>query len=231
MSTYRTSAVAVGVLFLIALILNLIASEIMNPVLNAPDYLQYTYPNKNKVIIGSLLNLICALAMIFIPVILYWVVRNEYKNLASVYIVFRAMEGIFFIYLVIKTLSFVSLSEAYINADATTFSVLQTMGDAVHEEIHWATIIYVIIFSLGGCTFYYLLYKSKLVPRFFSVWGILSVIILFAGAVMALFDLGVFANVPLMKGMAYFAPAIALNELVLGIWLIVKGFNPLVEKI
>jgi len=30
---------------------------------------------------------------------------------------------------------------------------------------------------------------------------------------------------PLMKGMVYFAPPVALNELVLSIWLIVKGFN------
>lgn len=230
MSTYRKSAITVGVLFLIALILNLIASEIMNPVLNAPDDLQYIYPNKNKVIIGSLLNLICALAMIFIPVVLYRVVHREYKNIALVYIVFRALEGVLFIYLVIKTLLFISVSKAYINAEATAFPVLQTIGDTVHEEIHWATITYVIIFALGGWTFYYLLYKSKLVPGFFSIWGILSVIILFAGIVMALFGLGIFANVPLMKGMAYFAPSIALNELVLGIWLIVKGFNPPVKK-
>lgn len=230
MNTYRKQERIVGILFLIALILNLIATEIINPILNISDYLVHTYPNKNKVITAALLNFICAIAMIFIPIVLFPVVREKHKSHASSYIVFRGLEGILFIYLAIKTLSFISLSKASLHAEPDLLSALQTIGDTVHAEIQWATIIYIIIFTLGGATFYYLLYQSKLVPRFLSIWGFLAIVLLFAGAILAIFSLAIFNHMPLMEGMVYFAPPIALNELVLGIWLIAKGFNPHATK-
>ena len=49
---------------------------------------------------------------------------------------------------------------------------------------------------------------------------------LFAGAMLGVFSLGIFSRMPLMQAMVYFAPPVALNELVLAIWLVVKGFNP-----
>jgi hypothetical protein len=225
MKTYRKPAVAVGALFLIALILNLIASEIMNPILNIPDYLVHTDPDKSMIIFGNLLNFICAIAMILIPIVLFPVVRKKYQYLASAYVVFRALEGILFIFLAIKTLSLISLSKEFLQAAPGSVSVLRTIGNSVHAEIHWATLIYLIIFCFGGATFYILLYKSKLIPRFMAVWGFLAIVLLFTGTVLAIFGLGIFSHMQLMKGMAYFAPPIALNELFLGIWLITKGFS------
>lgn len=225
MKAYRKSAITVGTLFLIALILNLIASEILNPILSSPDYLADTFSEKNKIVLANLLNFICAIAMIFIPVVLFSVVRDKFKMIASGYIVFRALEGILFIYLAVKSLSFISLSKAYIHAGPGSISTLQTIGESLHAEIQWATMIYIIIFTLGGATFYYLLYKSRLIPRFLSVWGGLAIVLLFVRDILAIFSLGIFDHMPLMKGMVYFAPPIALNELVLGIWLIAKGFN------
>ena len=164
--------------------------------------------------------------MIFIPVFLFPVVPDKYKSLATAYIVFRALEGILFVYLAIITLSFIPLSEKQINAEPVNYYALQALGDFVHAEIHWATIIYLVIFSLGGATFYYLLYKSKLIPRFLSVWGFLAIVLLFLGVILAIFKVGLFSNMPLMKGMVWFAPPIAVNELILGIWLLAKGYIP-----
>jgi len=227
MNTYRKTAIIVGVLFLIALVFNLIATGISDPILTVSDYLVIAYPNKTPVIIGNLLNLICALAMIFIPIILFRVAKKHNENLALGYVVFRFLEGILFIYIAIKSLTIISLSKAYINAGgAQNTAYLQTLGNSIQSELHWTTVIYIIVFTLGAMTFYYLLYKSKLVPRFLSVWGLLAAVLLFTGAMLGIFSLGMFSRMPLMKAMVYFAPPIALNELILSIWLIVKGFNP-----
>jgi MFS family permease len=225
MNTYRKSAITVGLLFLTALILNPIATEILDPILNTPDYLDKAYTGRNLVITGNLLNLICAIAMIFIPISLFPVARKNNDNLASSYIVFRALEGMLFIYIAIKSLSFISLSKVYITEAAQNASYLQSLGNSIHSEIYWATIIYIIIYTLGGVTFYYLLYKSKLVPRFLSIWGFMAVVLLFVGAILGLFSLGIFNRLPLMKAMVYFAPPIAINEFVLALWLIIKGYN------
>jgi MFS family permease len=225
MNTYRKSAITVGLLFLIALILNPIATEIFDPILNTPDYLEKAYTGRNLVIIGNLLNFICAIAMIFIPISLFPVARKNNESLASSYIIFRALEGILFIFIAIKSLSFISLSKVYINEATRDASYLQSLGSSIHAEIYWATIIYIIIYALGGVTFYYLLYKSKLVPRFLSIWGLLAVVLLLVGAILGLFSLGIFNRLPLMKAMVYFAPPIAINEFVLALWLIIKGYN------
>lgn len=218
-------AIVVGVLFLIALFFNIIATGITDPILGIPDYLANIYPNKTIVITGNLLNFIAALAMIFIPIVLYPVARERYRNLALGYVVFRFLEGTLFIYIAIKTLTFISLSKAFINANDEQIAFLQILGNSFQFEIHWATIIYILIYVLGGLTFYYLLYKSKLVPRFLSIWGLLAVTLLLIGVTLGMFHFGMFSNMPLMKGMVYFAPPVALNELVLSIWLIAKGFN------
>ena len=70
---------------------------------------------------------------------------------------------------------------------------------------------------------YSVLYKSKLVPRFISVWGFIAAIALLTGSVLANIDMltGISGLVELI-----FATPIAVAEMMLAIWLIVKGFNP-----
>jgi hypothetical protein len=78
----RKNANIIGVLFLIALVFNLIASAISDPVLRDADFLHQAYAAKNLIIMGSMLNLICAIAMIFIPIFLYPVVWRLLRSLS-----------------------------------------------------------------------------------------------------------------------------------------------------
>jgi hypothetical protein len=64
--------------------------------------------------------------------------------------------------------------------------------------------------------FYYLLYQSNLIPRWLSVWGFIGAL-LFPVAWLSLFG-------PTISGP--FLLPLVLNEMVLALWLIVKGFNP-----
>jgi hypothetical protein len=82
-----------------------------------------------------------------------------------------------------------------------------------------------VFFSLGAMLLYVTLFQSKLVPRFISVWG-------FLGAALIL-TLNLFSTANLFEaGMGaamIFALPIITNEMFLGLWLIVKGFNPSVS--
>jgi hypothetical protein len=84
---------------------------------------------------------------------------------------------------------------------------------AIRDSI-WAGHAYV--FISGALVFYYLLYISTLIPRWLSGWGIIASILLLLGNLME------FAG--MTPSMALYLPIIA-NEVVLAIWLIVKGFN------
>ena len=97
----------------------------------------------------------------------------------------------------------------------------QAVGNSIHAQNNWTTLIYIIFFTLGAMMFYSLLYKSKLLPRFISIWGLIAAAFLLIGALIGLFDL-----YPLVKVMSVFSPPIILNEFTLAVWLIVKGFYP-----
>jgi hypothetical protein len=76
-----------------------------------------------------------------------------------------------------------------------------------------------VFFSLGALVFYYLLYQTKLVPRWLSVWGLIAVVLVLTWNLLETF--GISLNVGIVFGLP-----IILNEIVLGIWLIGKGFDP-----
>ncbi len=191
MNTTRRPAAIAAVLFLIALVLNIIATSIYKPVLDGPDYLAAAYPDKTSVMIGVLLDFTCAPAMILIPVVLFPILKMFSERIALGYVAFRLLEGKLHIYLAVNSLSLISLSQGSINA---------------------------------GALFYYLLYASKLIPRWLSGWGFLAVALLLTGALLHMF--GLFVTRPLMAVMPYFAPPIGLQELVMAVWLIFKGFDP-----
>jgi len=77
-----------------------------------------------------------------------------------------------------------------------------------------------VIFSIAALILYYVFYTSKLVPRWLSIWGLAASIIYMAAAYMVLFGFEPFS--PLYIAMNI---PLALNEMVMGILLIVKGFN------
>ena len=72
--------------------------------------------------------------------------------------------------------------------------------------------------------FYSVLYRSKLIPRFISAWGFIAAALLLTGSVLIMVDM--FTGISDLGLELIFALPIAVNEMVLAIWLIVKGFNP-----
>ncbi|MGO4273795.1 DUF4386 family protein [Paenibacillus sp. TAF58] len=64
-------------------------------------------------------------------------------------------------------------------------------------------------------------YKSKLIPRFIPILGMTGAVLIFLCALLVMF--GVIELVSAWG--AIFAVPIAANEMILAVWLMVKGFN------
>jgi hypothetical protein len=67
--------------------------------------------------------------------------------------------------------------------------------------------------------FYFLLYKQKLIPRWLSGWGLIGATLFLASAFLPLLSYGPRSTIVLLH-----LPG-AVNQMVLAVWLIVKGFN------
>jgi hypothetical protein len=212
----------VGVLFIVATVTNMLGNLSIKPILDAPDYLIQISANENLMIIASLLVLISAFASASIAIWLYPILKKHHKALALGSVGFRLMEGMLIIIGVVALLSLLTLSQEYVRAGASNASLYQVSGTLLQTVKTWAGQLSVLAFITGAMMYYYVFYQSKLVPRWLSGWGFLGAALSLASAVLAIFGL----VIPLSTVFILFNLVILVQEMVLAVWLIVKGFNP-----
>jgi len=147
--------------------------------------------------LGMVLEVISGLAVITIAVLMFPIFKFYNKKLSFWYIISRSIEG----GLLVVT-GFLFLSH-------------NTLLLELHKGIHT---VHAYIFAIAAAIFYYLLYQSKLIPRWISIWGGIAAILLL---IVSLIEVtGVIPELMILK------LPVVLNELVLAIWLIAKGFSP-----
>jgi hypothetical protein len=218
----KKTARIVGAFFLIAMVTSILGAGLIESVLNDPDYLTGVSANRTLVIIGVLLELVNGIAVVGIAVFMFSLFKKYSEALALGYVALRIIEAVIVIAAVVSALSLIALSQEYVKAGAPDASYFQTVGTLfLAARAHWVSTMLGIFFSLGALLFYYLLYQSKLVPRFISVWGLIAVALVLTWNLLELFDV----TFGLSINMIFVLPII-LNEIFLGIWLIAKGVNP-----
>lgn len=221
MDLIRRTAIIVGVLFITATAAYSIGIALIDPLVDSPDYLTEIAENENQVKIGSLFVLIDAVAVVGIAVMIFPVLRRANESLALWYVGARITESILFIIFVFSVLMLSTLSQDSANAGAMDSAHLQTSGDLLIAVGGWVDVLnYTAVFALGALFLYYLLYQSKLVPRFLSVWGFVGGVLCIVAGLSVLFG----ADSSSIGVIVLYLP-IAVNEMVLAIWLIAKGFN------
>jgi hypothetical protein len=212
MKTYRKIAIIVGVLFIIATVTNMLGNLSIQPLLDATDYFIQISANQNLMIIASLLVLISAFASASIAIWLYPILKKHNEALALGSVGFRLMESMLYIIGVVALLSLLTLSQEYIKAGASNASLYQISGTLLQTVKTWAGQLGVIAFTVGGMMYSYVFYQSKL----------LGLALTLTSALLAIFGL----LIPLSPVFIVFNVIILVQEMVLAVWLIVKGFNP-----
>jgi hypothetical protein len=113
----------------------------------------------------------------------------------------------------------IPLSQGFAEAGAPESSHFQTLGAFLYQGVdRFGYDIHMLFFCLGGILWYYLFYASGYLPRALPLWGLVAVSLLTIPILLALYDREL--TFALILGLPY-----APYELVLGLWLIVKGFN------
>jgi len=221
MNTYRKNAIIVGVLFLTATVMGMLAESLVGSILNVQDYLMNVYPNRIQLITGVLITFILGLAVIGIAIFLFPVLKKQSEPLALGYAGIRIAEFPILLVWSISPLLLITISQEFVTAGDTEASSLQTLGAVLIGLRNWTWLLVYIINGIATLILAYLLYQSKLVPRWISVLGLIGGAVLLAGTSLAMLGL---MDVDQGIGMLAVLPG-ALFELLLPIWLIVKGFN------
>jgi len=210
----RKISLAAGVLYLLTFV-SIPTLAIYGPVKSA-NYILGAGPD-TPAIIGGILEIIVALAGIGTAVVLFPVLKKQNEEAALGLVASRILEASTIFVGVAFLLSIVTLRQAGAGADALVTS-------------HALVALYDRIFLLGqsfmpavnDLLLGFLLYRSRLVPRGLSLIGIVGGPVLLVGYIAVLF--GLIGQHASLAGLA--AIPVALFEFSLGVWLIVKGFNP-----
>lgn len=137
------------------------------------------------------------IGVILIAIIMFPLFKPYGKKASQWYLTLRGIEGVLLIITGILVL------------------ISSTSARKLYELIH---LYHGYLFAIAAFFFYYLLYKSKLIPRWLSVWGFIAAILLILANLLELTN-------TMTPSMLLYLP-IVLNEFTLAIWLILKGFNP-----
>lgn len=213
----KNAARIVGVLYIIGTVTGILSAVFGEFMLDDPNYLTEISENETQFLIAALLSLTMGLALAMVPVVVYPIAKKHNKVLAMGYVVFRgALETVAYFCTVIGWLVLVPLSQEYVKAGAAEVPYIRTLGTVILETINASDCVLITAFSLGAMMFYYLLYQSKLIPRWLSGWGLVGAVLVFVEGLVAVFGVD----------WGFLWTPLGVQEMVMAVWLIVKGFNP-----
>ena len=223
MNGNRRIAIVAGVLFIVATVADLISRVVLvQPILTDPVDLTKVSANENQVLLGALFLFIGAAAAAGIAIALYPALRKYDEGVALGSVGFRLIEAALYIGIVVCLMLLVTLSQESANAGTAASSAFQAQAALLMAARDSLGEVAVLAFGLGGLMYYWVFYRSRLVRRWLSAWGLAAIASLMLSGVLVMF--GVIE--PMSTTQIVLALPIFLQEMVLAVWLIAKGFDP-----
>ncbi|HVL26371.1 MAG TPA: DUF4386 domain-containing protein [Thermomicrobiales bacterium] len=217
MDATRKASLWTGVLFLITYVTSIGALALFQPVLDDPVGYMAGGGSDNRIFFGAFLELLLIIANIGTAVVLFPILKRQNEVLSLGFVTARVMESVFIAVGILSVLTIVTLGQETSGVDAGT------IGYALAALKDWTFILGPgFVVGVGnGLILGYLMYRSGLVPRRLAALGLIGGPLICASGVAVMF--GVFEQGGTGQSLATIPEFIW--ELVLGIWLIVKGFN------
>ena len=228
MNTYRKNAVMAGVLCFLGTVFGIlsavvggevISSTVQAKPLSSSDLLSILAADPSRLVGGSFLILLMGISLAAMTVFLYPIFRKDSKELAAGMLLFRgALEGTYYFATTLGFVALFALGKEYVATGADS-AALQSMIKVVYQFLDILGPAGTILFLIGATCLYISFYRTRLIPRWLSVWGLIGVVPYMAYALLHFFRMD--TGYGLYLQMVMFP-----QEIVMGLWLIVKGFNP-----
>lgn len=225
--TTRKTARIIGMFFLVAMVSSLVGGAgFIEPALSGPDGLLTASLHQNQIMIGVMLELINALCVLGIAVMVFPILKQHNQLVALGYLGFRIIEVVWCSMIVVSPIALIALSKTFSAAgaaDAPAFLAAGASLVAIRGAV--SGLLIPVFFGLGALLLYTAMYQSGRLPRFLAVWGLIAAVLILAMNLVSAFNI----ELSLTIGMLFALPMIT-NEIFLGIWLLVRGFNTPVEQ-
>ncbi|NHZ87340.1 MAG: DUF4386 family protein [Planctomycetia bacterium] len=208
-----------GFLYISAMITGIFS---VAPSIDSTKYLTEATANSNQVIVASIFQFVMSLTYIGVAILLYPIIKKFGDSLAIGFLSLRIIATTLVIFGTILLLSILAVSQESIRYLSSDYSDLEVLGNVLKATRDYVNHVFMIlILCAGNIMFYILLIQSKLIPQWISVWGLISAVLSVIASFLVLFRV---VEIITPEYLMLNVPT-ALLELILGIWLIVKGFD------
>jgi hypothetical protein len=212
-----------GVLFILGTVPMLVAMGLWGQPLSSPDYLSSIAAHGAPVLLFAFTIMVMGLASAGIGISLYPVLKPHGEGLALAAMGFRLMEGTLAVASAVGYVALLAVSQEFVKAGCPPGSFFQPAGAAIKAVNDWVgNIGYIPPLCIAASIYYIIFYRTRLVPRWLSVWGLLGLALMLASGAAAgiLGFLGSTSPVLFLLNLP-----IMLQEMVLAVWLIAKGYE------
>jgi hypothetical protein len=219
MDANRKNTILAGALYLIGFIAGILS---IASAVDDPEYLIKVAANVNQTLFSALFQFVMIIAYLGIGITLYPMLKKFNEILALGFLSFRIIGTVFILIGVILLLLILTISQEYVKEGTVDLATFQLIGGLLQTGRDFVNHVAMIVsLNIGGILFYLLLFQSRLVPSWLSVWGIIGAILTITASFLVMFR---FIEIITPEYLIMNVPII-LQELTLAIWLIVKGFD------
>ena len=215
----RKTAVLVGLLFLTATAAFIFAEAIISRLLSQPNFLADASSQTTMFATGALL-LFGQFGVVGIAVLLFPLLKSHGESLALAHVGFRVTELAASLFYLAVPLLAIELGAGLRDGTVDGFAS-SSLGALLQAQHSVAILMIYIATGAAGMCMATLLYRSRLIPRWLAILGLVTYPTLLAGSILNMFNV---VDVTQGIGLVALVPG-ALFEFILPIWLIVKGFS------
>jgi hypothetical protein len=219
---YRRTAIGVGVLLIVCTVASILSVAPLGSLLDSPVDLRKLAANDDRVVLAALIEFVAAATGAGIAIALYPVLRHHGRAVAFGAAAARVVAGVLVLVGTLSLLALLTLAQESVRSGSTDGAATDASVQVLLAVRDWeANFMLSLPFLLGAGMYYYLMYRATVVPRWLSVWGLLAIALSLAATLYTGFtqDFGFTTSSTALN-----AP-IFLQEMVLAVWLIAKGFN------
>ncbi len=219
MSQDRRAALTAGLLYVLGMVAGMLS---VAPSVDGQDYLIKAAASETQVMWAASSQVLMVVAYVGVAIVLYPLLRRHSEGVALGFVGFRVIAGTFvfigaFILLLLPT-----VSREFVNSGALPASGFQTLGGLLRTGRDLVNHVGMILaLSFGALLFYSLLFRTKIVPRWLSVWGLVGAALAIVASLLIVFRI---VGVVTTTYLALTIP-MGVQELVLAIWLVARGFD------
>lgn len=227
MKTYRMNAVMAGVLYFLGTVFGVASTVVGGEVISSlvqtkplanVNLLNMIAADPSRLLSGAFFILLMGISLVAMTVFLYPIFRKDSEELALGMLLFRgALEGTWYFITTLSMLLLFALGQEYVATGANS-SALQSMGNVVYQFQDLLGPAGTILFVIGSTCLYLSFYRTRLIPRWITIWGLIGVVPYMAYALLHFFQMD--------QGIGlYLQMVLAPQEIVMALWLIIKGFD------